>query len=87
MDAPADHEHFFATHQDPRWVICDCGQFAVWTRNTFGEPSLCLIDAPKPCFSTRKTHDRFTPSGQSPAGNSSVGAEDPALASVQMQTR
>jgi len=86
MDAPADHEHFFATHQDPRWLICDCGQFAVWTRNTFGEPSLRLIDTPKPCFSTAITPDRFPPSGQCPAGNGSQREQDPALASVQMRT-
>ena len=86
MSVQVEHEHWFVDHEDPRWLICDCGQFAVWTRNTFGEPSLCLIDAPKPCFSTMPTHDRVPPSGQCPAANGTAEEEDPALASVQMRT-
>ena len=86
MDVPAGHEHFFATHQDPRWVICDCSQLAVWTRNTFGEQSLRLIDAPKPCFSTMTSHDRTPPRVQRAARNASAREEEQALPSVQERT-
>ena len=45
---PTDHEHLFEPHDDPRWLICSCGQYAVRTRNITGERLIRLIDTPKP---------------------------------------
>lgn len=42
------HEHSFYPHDDPRWLVCDCGQFAVRARTIAGEASVRLIDPPRP---------------------------------------
>jgi hypothetical protein len=48
MTAP--HEHAFFAHEDPRWLICECGQYAVRTRTIHGQATFRLIDPPKPIF-------------------------------------
>lgn len=45
-----DHEHAFFAHEDPRWLICDCGQYAVRARNTQGMREVRMIDPPRPIF-------------------------------------
>jgi hypothetical protein len=45
-----EHEHWFVDHEDPRWLICDCGQYAVRARNIAGDRIVRLIDPPKPVF-------------------------------------
>jgi hypothetical protein len=45
---PADHEHAFFAHDDPRYLICACGQYAVRTRDMIGQSSVRLIDPPQP---------------------------------------
>ena len=44
------HEHTFYAHEDPRWLQCDCGQYAVRTRTSHGQASVRLIDPPQPAF-------------------------------------
>lgn len=46
MSVEIDHEHWFSSHEDPRWLICDCGQYAARIRTIGGEPALRLIDRP-----------------------------------------
>jgi hypothetical protein len=48
MSVQVDHEHWFFSHEDPRWLICDCGQYAVRTRNITGDRVIKLIDVPQP---------------------------------------
>ena len=50
MSVQVEHEHWFVDHEDPRWLLCDCGQYAVRTRNIAGDRILRLIDPPKPVF-------------------------------------
>jgi len=50
MTVQTEHEHWFFAHEDPRWLICDCGQYAVRTRNITGDRVIKLIDPPKPVF-------------------------------------
>ncbi len=50
MSVPVEHEHWFVDHEDPRWLICDCGQYAVRARNIAGDRIVRLIDPPKPAF-------------------------------------
>ena len=50
MRAQTEHEHWFVDHEDPRWLICDCGQYAVRTRNIAGDRIVRLIDPPRPVF-------------------------------------
>ena len=50
MSVQVEHEHWFVDHEDPRWLICDCGQYAVRARNIAGDRILRLIDPPKPAF-------------------------------------
>jgi len=50
MSVQVEHEHWFVDHEDPRWLICDCGQYAVRTRNIAGDRIVRLIDPPKPAF-------------------------------------
>lgn len=45
---PDDHEHAFFAHDDPRYLICACGQYAVRTRDMIGQSSVRLIDPPQP---------------------------------------
>jgi hypothetical protein len=44
------HEHMFYAHEDPRWLLCDCGQYAVRTRTSHGQPTVRLIDPPQPAL-------------------------------------
>ena len=46
--SPEVHEHWFFDHEDPRYLYCDCGQYAVRTRNNAGDRMFRLIDPPKP---------------------------------------
>ena len=46
--SPEVHEHWFFDHEDPRYLFCDCGQYAVRTRNNAGERTFRLIDPPQP---------------------------------------
>jgi hypothetical protein len=39
-------EHVFYAHADPRWLTCDCGQFAQRTRTPLGQYAVRLIDDP-----------------------------------------
>ena len=50
MSVQLEHEHWFVDHEDPRWLICDCGQYAVRTRNIAGDRIVRLIEPPKPVF-------------------------------------
>jgi hypothetical protein len=50
MSVQVEHEHWFVDHEDPRWLICGCGQYAVRTRNIAGDRIVRLIDEPKPAF-------------------------------------
>jgi len=50
MSVQVEHEHWFVDHEDPRWLMCDCGQYAVRTRNIAGDRIVRLIDPPKPAF-------------------------------------
>jgi hypothetical protein len=50
MSVPVEHEHWFVDHADPRWLICDCGQYAVRARNIAGDRIVRLIDPPRPAF-------------------------------------
>ena len=50
MSVQVEHEHWFVDHEDPRWLICDCGQYAVRTRNIAGDRIVRLIEPPKPAF-------------------------------------
>ncbi|MCA0330437.1 MAG: hypothetical protein LCI03_11125 [Actinobacteria bacterium] len=43
-----DHEHAFFAHEDPRYLICACGQYAVRCRDMIGQASVRLIDPPTP---------------------------------------
>ena len=47
MDARIDHEHAFFAHEDPRYLICACGQYAVRTRDLIGQSSVRLIEPPQ----------------------------------------
>jgi hypothetical protein len=53
MSIQIEHEHWFVDHEDPRWLICDCGQYAVRARNIAGDRIVRLIDPPKPAFPVR----------------------------------
>ena len=43
-----EHEHWFIDHEDPRWLICSCGQYAVRARSITGARIVRLIDTPAP---------------------------------------
>jgi hypothetical protein len=43
-----DHEHAFFYDEDPRFLICRCGQYARRTRTAHGQPMIVLIDPPAP---------------------------------------
>ncbi len=47
------HEHTFFAHEDPRWLICYCGQYAVRTRTTTGFAEIRLIDPPVPVLKVK----------------------------------
>jgi len=47
MSVEIEHEHWFSSHEDPRWLVCDCGQYAARIRTIAGEPALRLIDSPR----------------------------------------
>jgi hypothetical protein len=51
--SPEVHEHWFFDHEDPRYLFCDCGQYAVRTRNNAGERTFRLIDTPRPVLGPR----------------------------------
>jgi hypothetical protein len=40
------HEHTFFAHEDPRWLICHCGQYAVRSRTRHGFAEIRLIEPP-----------------------------------------
>jgi hypothetical protein len=44
----SDHEHAFFYDEDPRYLICRCGQYARRSRTTHGQPMIVLIDPPTP---------------------------------------
>jgi len=44
------HEHVFYAHDDPRWLVCDCGQYGVRSRTVHGQFTIRLIDPPQPLF-------------------------------------
>ncbi|MFC6236876.1 hypothetical protein [Longivirga aurantiaca] len=48
IDLGLDHEHAFFAHEDPRYLICACGQYAVRTRDMIGQSSVRLIEPPQP---------------------------------------
>ena len=43
-----DHEHAFFYDEDPRFLICRCGQYARRSRTDHGQPIIKLIDPPTP---------------------------------------
>ncbi|CAB4846202.1 unannotated protein [freshwater metagenome] len=45
-----EHEHGFFAHEDPRWLVCVCGQYAVRSRTPHGQFMVRLIDRPLPAF-------------------------------------
>ena len=55
MTVQRDHEHWFVDHDDPRWLICGCGQYAVRTRNITGDRIVRLIEPPRPMFIKRSS--------------------------------
>jgi hypothetical protein len=55
MSVQVDHEHWFVDHEDPRWLQCDCGQYAVRARNIAGARIVRLIDPPRPAFTPPPT--------------------------------
>jgi len=57
MSVQVEHEHWFIDHEDPRWLICDCGQYAVRARNIAGDRIVRLIDPPQPVFPVSGTPD------------------------------
>jgi hypothetical protein len=44
------HEHTFYDHADPRYLVCDCGQYAVRKRTVHGQFSVVLVDPPRRSF-------------------------------------
>jgi hypothetical protein len=48
MDISLEHEHAFFAHEDTRYLICACGQYAVRTRDMIGQSAVRLIDPPQP---------------------------------------
>jgi hypothetical protein len=50
MSLDETHEHVFYGHDDPRWLVCDCGQHAVRSRTSHGQFTIRLIDPPRPAF-------------------------------------
>jgi hypothetical protein len=48
IEYETDHEHAFFRHEDPRYFICRCGQYAVHTRTDHGQSNLRLIEPPIP---------------------------------------
>ncbi|HEY5137591.1 MAG TPA: hypothetical protein VIJ41_17520 [Candidatus Nanopelagicales bacterium] len=44
------HEHSFYDHADPRYVVCDCGQYAVRRRTATGQFDTRLVDPPRRSF-------------------------------------
>jgi len=46
----ASHEHVFYPHADPRWLVCDCGQYAVRARTRTGESCVRPIEPPRPAL-------------------------------------
>jgi hypothetical protein len=46
----SDHEHAFFYDEDPRFLICRCGQYARRSRTDHGQPIIVLIDPPTPIF-------------------------------------
>ena len=53
MNEQEEHEHWFFGHEDPRWLMCECGQYAARTRNIIGESDFRLIDPPHPVLALR----------------------------------
>ena len=54
------HEHSFYDHADPRYVVCDCGQYAVRRRTPTGQFDLRLVDPPRRSFGDAADEtDRF----------------------------
>jgi hypothetical protein len=45
-----DHEHAFFAHEDPRYLICACGQYGVRTRDMIGQQAVRLIEPPTPAL-------------------------------------
>ena len=44
----SDHEHAFFYDEDPRFLLCRCGQYARRSRTDHGQPMIMLIDPPTP---------------------------------------
>jgi hypothetical protein len=44
------HEHTLYDHADPRYLVCDCGQYAVRKRTVHGQFSVVLVDPPRRSF-------------------------------------
>jgi hypothetical protein len=44
------HEHTFYDHADPRYLVCDCGQYAVRKRTVHGQFAAVLVDPPRRSF-------------------------------------
>jgi hypothetical protein len=57
MSVQIEHEHWFVDHEDPRWLICDCGQYAVRARNISGDRIVRLIEPPQPAFPASRGTD------------------------------
>jgi hypothetical protein len=74
MTVEVEHEHWFFAHEDPRWLICECGQYAVRTRNIAGERTLRLIDPPKPAFPRPASAEPPTSDTDAPARDAVAAA-------------
>jgi len=48
MDLSVEHDHAFFAHEDPRYLVCACGQYAVRVRDMIGQSGVRLIDPPQP---------------------------------------
>jgi hypothetical protein len=60
--APA-HEHTFYDHADPRYLVCDCGQYAVRKRTVTGQLALSLVDPPRRSFGDAPDRGVVRPDG------------------------
>lgn len=68
-----DHEHAFFYDEDPRFLICRCGQYARRSRTDHGQPIIKLIDPPTPILVV-------PPRASSTASTTTSAAAEPRIA-------
>lgn len=86
MTFDLEHEHAFFVHEDPRWLICRCGQYARRARTLHGQPEIRLIDPPTPVFLPRPALDLVEcPGAIAEPQDADVSQVDPDRAAVELQ--